>query len=261
MRRAACFVLFSLLSTSACEKSPPEIVSENPKGGAGKPVVEPVKGPIALADAVAGVPGTGQLFADLETDKGKLTCKLFEDKAPKAVANFVGLARGLQPFQDPVSGSWVKRRAYDMAVFHRIIKGFMIQGGDPSGTGTGDPGYTFDDEKWGGAHDRAGLLCMANKGENTNGMQWFITDAAAPWLDSSYTIFGECAPLETVHAIASVPVMGEKPQVKPVVKTVTIYRQAAPAPAAGSAGPNASASAPASASASAKPSASASAKK
>jgi peptidyl-prolyl cis-trans isomerase A (cyclophilin A) len=259
MRRTACFLLFSLsCAMVACEKSPPEIVGKDPKGG-GEPgtTVQPVTGPIALATATADVPGQGQLVADLETDKGKLTCKLFEDKAPKAVANFVGLARGLQPFQDPVSGTWVKRRAYDMAVFHRIIKGFMIQGGDPSGTGTGDPGYTFADEKWGGAHDRAGLLCMANKGPNTNGMQWFITDAAAPWLDDSYTIFGECAPLEVVHAIASVPVAGEKPQVKPVIKTVNIRREPAPAASASSAAPSPSASA----SASAKPSASAPPKK
>jgi peptidyl-prolyl cis-trans isomerase A (cyclophilin A) len=176
------------------------------------------------------------------------------------VANFVGLARGLQPFQDPITGSWVKRPAYEMAVFHRIIKGFMIQGGDPSGTGTGDPGYTFADEIWSGsAHDRAGLLCMANKGPNTNGMQFFITDAAAAWLDGSYTIFGECAPLEVVHAIASVPVAGEKPQVKPLIKHVTIRREAPSAPAASSAA--ASPSASASSSASAKPSASAPAKK
>ncbi|MGZ3423725.1 MAG: peptidylprolyl isomerase, partial [Polyangiales bacterium] len=230
MRLPLFFLLISL-PLAACEKSPPEIVGKDPKGG-GEPnspnaAVQPVTGPIALATATAGVPGQGQLVADLDTDKGKLTCKLFEDKAPKAVANFVGLARGLQPFQDPVSGSWVKRPAYETAVFHRIIKGFMIQGGDPSGSGTGDPGYTFADEVWSGsAHDRAGLLCMANKGANTNGMQFFITDGAAPWLDGGYTIFGECGPLDVVHAIASVPVAGEKPQIKPVIKHVEIRREA-----------------------------------
>jgi peptidyl-prolyl cis-trans isomerase A (cyclophilin A) len=259
MRRTAGFLLLSLLA--ACEKSPPEIVGKDPKGG-GQPstVVQPVTGPIALATATADVPGQGQLVADLETDKGKLLCKLFEDKAPKAVANFVGLARGLQPFEDPVSGAWVKRPAYEMAVFHRIIKGFMIQGGDPSGSGTGDPGYTFADEIWSGsAHDRAGLLCMANKGPNTNGMQFFITDGAAAWLDGSYTIFGECGPIDVVHALASVPVEGEKPTIKPVIKHVGIRREAVAPAASTSAAPSASASA--SAAASAKPSASASAKK
>lgn len=232
MRRSALLICTLLLV--ACEKSPPEIVSKDPKGntppnpggaGASSPA-EPATGPIDLKTATAGLAGGGQLVADLETDQGKLTCKLFEDKAPKAVANFVGLARGLQSFKDPMTGKWVKRPAYDGTTFHRIIKGFMSQGGDPSGTGTGDPGYTFADEVWpGSAHDRAGLLCMANKGPNTNGMQFFITDGAAAWLDGGYTIFGECAPVDVVHKLGSVPVAGEKPVNKPVISKVTIRRE------------------------------------
>jgi peptidyl-prolyl cis-trans isomerase A (cyclophilin A) len=224
--------LFVLLV--ACEKSPPEMIGKDPKGGgnpspggAGVPTpAEPVSGPIDLKTATAGLNGTGPLVADLETDQGKLTCKLFEDKAPKAVANFVGLARGLQPFKDPVSGKWTKRPAYDGTVFHRIIKGFMSQGGDPSGTGTGDPGYIFPDEVWAGsAHNKAGLLCMANKGPNTNGMQFFITDGAAAWLDGGYTIFGECSPDTVVHKLGGVPVAGEKPINKPLLSKVTIRRE------------------------------------
>ena len=170
------------------------------------------------------VPGEGQLYARFVTNHGSLVVVLYEDKAPKAVANFVGLARGLQSFKDPTTGQWVKRNAYDGTSFHRIIKGFMIQGGDPAGTGTGEPGYVFPDEMWGQPHDRAGLLCMANKGPNTNGMQFFITDAAASWLDKSYTIFGECAPLDVVHKLASVPVRGEKPVEKPRLTKVTIRK-------------------------------------
>ncbi|MBI2392176.1 MAG: peptidylprolyl isomerase [Deltaproteobacteria bacterium] len=201
-------------------------------GGAAGAAVEPVKGPIDLATATAGLAGTGPLVAELETDKGKLTCKLFDDKAPKAVANFVGLARGLQPFKDPATAKWVKRPAYDGSRFHRIMKGFMSQGGDPTGTGTGDPGYVFPDENPTGKHDRPGLLCMANKGPNTNGMQFFITDGAPAWLDynppqnpTTYTIFGECGPLEVVHALGSVPVSGETPIVKPAISKVTIRRE------------------------------------
>lgn len=195
--------------------------------------VKPVDGPIDLKAATEGLEGQGALYADLETDHGKITCKLFDDKAPKAVANFVGLARGKQPFKDPTTRAWTKRPAYDATTFHRIMKGFMIQGGDPTGTGTGGPGYEFADELWPGAkHDRAGLLSMANTGPNRNGMQWFITDDAAPHLDGdemlakppSYTIFGECTPLDVVHKIAGVPVRGEKPLEKPRLTKVTIRR-------------------------------------
>lgn len=230
-------VLVATLVLCACEKSPPEIIGKDPKGAT--PVTAPggcalpasgaadaVKGPIDLKAATACLPPTGQLVADLETDQGKLTCKLFEDRAPKAVANFVGLARGIQPFLDPSSHNWVRRPAYDGTRFHRVIKGFMSQGGDPTGSGGGDPGYIFPDELWaGGKHDRAGLLCMANKGPNTNGMQFFITDGAAAWLDTSYTIFGECAPEAVVHKLGSVPVSGETPINKPMLAKVTIRRE------------------------------------
>ena len=225
--------LLAVLSLVACEKGPPEITSKDPQGG-GPPGVggagasspaQPASGPVDLKTATEGLPGQGALYADLETSAGKISCKLFDDKAPIAVANFVALARGIQSFKDPIMGKWVKRPAYDGTAFHRIIKGFMIQGGDPAGTGGGDPGYIFPDEKWeGGHHDRAGLLCMANRGPNTNGMQFFITDDAAPHLDASYTIFGECTPLETVHSIARTPVQGEKPVSRQSILKVTVRR-------------------------------------
>jgi len=232
MRR---FALLCTLLLVACEKSPPEIVSKDPKGG-GAPTgactlppqgpAEAAAGPVDLKSATMCLAPTGQLVADLETSQGKLTCKLFEDKAPRAVANFVALARGIQSFKDPGAGKWMRRPAYDGTSFHRIIKGFMSQGGDPTGSGTGDPGYTFADEVWpGSVHDRPGLLCMANKGPNTNGMQFFITDGAAAWLDGGYTIFGECAPIDVVHKLGSVPVAGEKPLNKPMVSKVTIRRE------------------------------------
>lgn len=184
---------------------------------------DPLAGAFSLKDATKDLPGTGPLLATIDTSKGKLECKLLEGKAPNTVANFVGLARGLRPWKD--GNNWVKRPAYDDTVFHRIIAGFMIQGGDAKGNGTGEPGYTIADEVWPGAkHDRAGLLCMANRGPNTNGAQFFITDAAAAHLDGGYTIFGECEPVSTVHDIAKVEVDGEKPVTPVTIRSVRISR-------------------------------------
>ena len=141
------------------------------------------------------------------------------------MANFVGLARGLRPWKTP-EGTWEKKPAYDGTIFHRIIKGFMIQGGDAMKNGSGEAGYVIPDEVWkGAAHDRAGLLCMANRGKNTNSAQFFITDAAALHLDSGYTIFGECGPVDLVHTLASVEVQGQRPKTPPDIKKVTITRK------------------------------------
>ena len=186
---------------------------------------DPLSGKFTLADATKGLKGTGAITATIETSNGPIACKLYDDKAPNTVANFVGLARGVRPWKEP-HGDWVKRPAYDGTTFHRVIKGFMIQGGDPVGNGTGEPGYVIKDELWTGAkHDRAGLLCMANRGHDTNGQQFFITDAAAAHLDGNYTIFGECSPEQTVHDIASVPLNGEKPVTPVGIKAVTVSRK------------------------------------
>ncbi len=195
-----------------------------PAGGSGtKP--DPLAGRFTLADATKDLKGTGAIVAKIETSMGALQCKLFDDKAPVTVANFIGLATGKRPWKDP-SGQWVSKPAYDGTTFHRIIKGFMIQGGDARGNGSGEPGYVIKDELWEGAkHDRVGLLCMANRGPNTNGAQFFITDAAAAHLDTSYTIFGECAPVDVVHAIANVPTArGDKPETPVTIKSVTVSR-------------------------------------
>jgi peptidyl-prolyl cis-trans isomerase A (cyclophilin A) len=194
-------------------------------GGGGKKTGDPLEGRFTLADATKDLPGKGAIVARIDTSKGTLQCRLLDDKAPVTVANFIGLATGKRTWKDP-SGAWVNKPAYDGTTFHRIIKGFMIQGGDARGTGTGEPGYVIKDEVWEGAkHDRAGLMCMANRGPNTNGAQFFITDAAAAHLDTSYTIFGECAPVEIVHDIAGVPTgMQDRPQTPVTIKSVTISR-------------------------------------
>ena len=200
---------------------------------------DPARGKFTLAEATVDLPGSGPLVATLSTSKGDITCTLYDQKAPVTVANFVGLARGTRPWKTP-EGRWVKRPAYDGTPFHRVIKGFMIQGGDPQGTGTGEPGYVIPDEIWPGAvHDKAGQLCMANRGPNTNGAQFFITDAPARHLDKSYTIFGDCHPTSTVHAIANVPRNdNDRPEDEILIKKVTITHErggaspAASAPAA-----------------------------
>ncbi len=209
-------------------------ISEVPKGHkkvVAKPVAsvvpspdDPLRGVFKLETAIAGLPGKGVLMADIKTDLGKLECELFADKAPITVANFVGLARGLRDYKNP-KGSWVKAPAYDGTTFHRVVKGFMIQGGDPEGTGRGEPGYVIPDEVWENAyHSERGLLCMANRGPNTNSMQFFIMDGSAPHLDSGYTIFGKCGPESVIEKLASVEVDGDR-SVKPTkIEKVTIRR-------------------------------------
>lgn len=196
----------------------------NPSG-AGKTGGDPNKGSFTIAEATKDLKGAGAIVAKIDTGKGTLQCKLYDDKAPNTVANFIGLATGKRAWRDPNSRLWVNKPAYDGTTFHRIIKGFMIQGGDPRGDGTGEPGYVIKDELWEGSkHDKAGLLCMANRGHDTNGAQWFITDAAAAHLDGNYTIFGECEPVSVVHDIANGQVSGDR-AVDPVkIKSVTITR-------------------------------------
>ncbi len=191
---------------------------------------DPRAGNFVLVDALKGLPGKGPPKATIETSLGTLECKLFPDKAPLTVANFVGLARGLRPFWDGRAAAWVTRPLYDGTTFHRVIAGFMIQGGDHLGDGSGAVGYQVVDELHPSlSHDRAGLLCMANSGPNTNGGQFFITDAAAPHLTAmkTYSIFGECAPVDVVHRIANAPKdspMSERPAPVITIKKVTIAR-------------------------------------
>lgn len=132
------------------------------------------------------------MYAVFETNHGTIVCELYPKETPKTVDNFVGLAEATKPYKDPRLGEMVKRRFYDGLTFHRIIPNFMMQGGDPTGTGRGDPGYRFEDEivpalKF----DKPGRLAMANAGPNTNGSQIFITQVPTPNLNGKHTIFGQ----------------------------------------------------------------------
>ncbi|HEX9050141.1 MAG TPA: peptidylprolyl isomerase [Anaeromyxobacter sp.] len=131
-------------------------------------------------------------YATFKTSLGDIVVKLLPEKAPKTVENFVGLAEGKKEWKDPRTGQMQKKPLYDGTVFHRVIPGFMIQGGDPLGNGTGGPGYKFADEIGpDNRFDRPGLLAMANAGPNTNGSQFFITEVPTPHLNRGHTIFGE----------------------------------------------------------------------
>jgi len=146
------------------------------------------------------------LAAELDTSLGVVHCTLWPDVAPQTVLNFVELAEGTKEWTDPRTGRAVQRPLYDGTIFHRVIPGFMIQGGDPLGNGTGGPGYKFEDEVDAGkSFDEPGLLAMANSGPNTNGSQFFITDRSTPdHLNGKHTIFGECQDPQVVQAIAEV---------------------------------------------------------
>jgi peptidyl-prolyl cis-trans isomerase A (cyclophilin A) len=146
--------------------------------------------------------------ATIHTNKGSFTVRLMPDHAPKTVENFVGLSTGTKEWEDPRDGQKKSTALYPGTIFHRVIPDFMVQGGDPTGTGTGGPGYRFDDEvpPGGPTFDRPGLLAMANAGPGTNGSQFFVTVAATPWLDGRHTIFGEVTEgYEVVEAIVGVP--------------------------------------------------------
>jgi peptidyl-prolyl cis-trans isomerase A (cyclophilin A) len=145
-------------------------------------------------------------YATLETSMGPIRVRLFPDTAPKTVENFIGLATGTKPWRNPATGAQEQAPLYEGTIFHRVIPNFMIQGGDPLGTGRGGPGYQFEDEVDGPRRfDRPGHLAMANAGPGTNGSQFFITQVPTPWLDGKHTIFGEVVEgMEVVDAMAKV---------------------------------------------------------
>jgi peptidyl-prolyl cis-trans isomerase A (cyclophilin A) len=190
-------------------------------------------GLLALAVAVAGVtsmeaklkPGT---YAHFTTPLGTFTVRLFDEDVPKTVANFVGLAEGTKEWTDPNNGRKVTRPYYEGLIFHRIIDGFMIQGGDPLGTGTGGPGYQFADEfspKL--RHSKEGILSMANAGPNTNGGQFFITLGPTPHLDNHHSVFGEVVDgMDIVRKIGKVKTGANDRPLTPVTMSIKIERVA-----------------------------------
>jgi peptidyl-prolyl cis-trans isomerase A (cyclophilin A) len=169
----------------------------------------------------------GPLYATLKTSMGDIVIQLFDDKAPKTVANFVGLASGTKEWNDPKTGEKVKKPLYNGTIFHRVIPGFMIQGGDPLGSGMGGPGYRFEDEFHPDLrHTKGGILSMANAGPNTNGSQFFITLAPTLHLDNKHSVFGEVVKgQDVIVAIGNAPRDARDRPIKDVVlKEVVITR-------------------------------------
>jgi peptidyl-prolyl cis-trans isomerase A (cyclophilin A) len=169
------------------------------------------------------------LLAHFTTSEGPFTIELFDAEAPNTVANFVGLAEGTKEWTDPRTRQKTRAPYYNGTIFHRVIDGFMIQGGDPLGQGTGGPGFTFGDEFHPARrHDKAGVLSMANRGPNTNGGQFFITLDATPWLDGKHSVFGQVTGgMDVVKKIGSTPTSkpGDRP-LKPItLETITIERK------------------------------------
>ena len=173
------------------------------------------------------IPGSGELHAILHTNHGEIDIKLFEARAPKTVANFVGLATGKRTWVDPDTFSERNDPFYDGVIFHRVIPGFMIQGGDRLGIGTGNPGYRFKDEFHPELrHDKPGILSMANSGSNTNGSQFFITEGPTPHLNGRHAVFGEVVNgMDVVNTIAKLPRdQRDRPKQSAVIQRVEIKR-------------------------------------
>ena len=168
-----------------------------------------------------------RVLAHFDTTLGKFTAELFEDKTPKTVANFAGLAEGSKEWTHPKTKVKSKTPYYDGIIFHRVIQGFVIQGGDPLGLGHGGPGYNFEDEFHPSLrHDRAGILSMANAGPNTNGSQFFITCDSTPHLDNRHSVFGQVtAGLDVIDKICAIPRgPGDRPRTPVSIKTIRIVR-------------------------------------
>jgi peptidyl-prolyl cis-trans isomerase A (cyclophilin A) len=217
LRCLAVLFLFPAVFAIAQQSTPPTELPDTPTSQA-PPVVEPT-GPTAV----------------LDTSMGRITCKLFDKQAPLAVANFIALAEGTKPWTDPVTRKKMKGKPfYNGTTFHRVIPEFMIQGGDPTGTGTGDPGYMFADEFDPNLNfDVPGRMAMANSGPDTNGSQFFITEVPTTHLNQKHTIFGQCDPpsIAVVSAIARVPRDPDDKPLQPVtLNKVTIVKEGQPMP-------------------------------
>ena len=205
---------------------------------------DPMGGKFTLEDAFAGDAeladtSKGKLHAKFKTTMGDFDCELYEDKTPLTVANFVGLARGARPSYDYGKDEWVKKKYYDGVIFHRVIKGFMLQTGDAAGPGTGTPGrpepgkpvmpgYSIVDEfDKSLTHTGPGILSMANRGPNTGGSQFFVTVAPTPHLDNKHAIFGKCdkdIPVK-ISEVKVDPRRGNKPYDEVKIETIEIFRK------------------------------------
>ncbi|WP_213806955.1 peptidylprolyl isomerase [Granulicella sp. dw_53] len=226
--RSLAFVL--ALTASSIAQTPQTIPPATPAAAAD----QLPDAPSTTSQAKPPVVPTGPT-AVIDTTMGRLTCKFYDAQAPITVANFIGLANGTKDWTDPTSLKKMHAKPlYDGTTFHRVIPGFMIQGGDPAGNGTGDPGYFFQDEFDPNlTFDEPGRLAMANSGPSTNGSQFFITEDAVPQLNGKHTIFGQCD-AHSVLLVASIARVArnesDKPVTPVVIQHITIVREGQPMP-------------------------------
>lgn len=202
--------------------------TEPAKAEPAPPPVEEVRAPVIedLATYTKDLTGDGKtLLAEIKTSMGVFHCELYADKAPLTVANFVGLATGQKPWRG-LDGQVVKGKPfYNGLTFHRVIPGFMIQGGDPAGNGTGGPGYQFKNETTPGVGHVPGAMSMANAGPDTNGSQFFITEQARNELDGGYSVFGRCKETDLVKKITGVPRgAGDMPNTPVTIDSIAFSR-------------------------------------
>lgn len=225
-----------LMVSIACTKDTPAAAKPAAPAAANNAQPKPAGAPLTVpADQPGGkwmqrAAKGGEIYAVMKTNLGDITLKLYSEQAPKTVSNFVGLASGEKEWVDPNTNE--KKTGvplYNGTLFHRVIDGFMIQGGDPTGTGRGSPGFRFEDElKSGKTFDRVGLLAMANAGPGTNGSQFFITVSLPSYLNNRHTIFGEVTRgYETVEKIAKSPKgPGDKPTQNVVINQIDLFEAA-----------------------------------
>ena len=227
-RILCCVLMAGLVLCAGCEgdaevETKTEKTSEGTTEAKDKPMQDKKED-----EAAGGSAADGKLYATFETSMGVITIELFEDDAPETVKNFVGLATGTKTYKDPRTGGEKKGNFYDGLIFHRVIAGFMIQGGCPLGSGSGGPGYKFKDEFVDHlVFDKPGILAMANSGPKTNGSQFFITVAPTPHLNNKHTIFGKVVDgYDKAEAISNVKRnRGDRPLEPVVLKRVTIERE------------------------------------
>jgi peptidyl-prolyl cis-trans isomerase A (cyclophilin A) len=234
--------LIPALAAAFAASAPPSALAQQ----AAKPAEELPDAPAATGAALTRPNGPTVV---MDTSMGRITCQFYQQQAPKAVANFIALAEGAREWTDPTTNKKQRNKPfYDGTIFHRVIPEFMIQGGDPTGTGMGNPGYAFEDEFDPNLNfDRPGRLAMANSGPNTNSSQFFITEQPQESLNQHYTLFGQCdeASVAVVKAIARVERdSNDKPLTPVVLKKVTIVREGQPLPPAPSAAPQPAAELP-----------------
>ncbi len=211
-------VFFSISCSKSCSKntSVSNVVNEQPKQ---ENIV--IKKEMEQLMQEFNLKNGDKLLAKFDTSKGEIAIELFWDKAPITVKNFVDLATGKKEWQHPITQEKSTKPLYNGTIFHRVIKNFMIQGGDPAGSGFGGPGYKFKDEFHPELkHDKKGILSMANSGPNSNGSQFFITEVATPHLNGRHTVFGQTTDENSLKVIDSIAASKTGPQDKPIESIV-----------------------------------------